>query len=285
MIRVAILASSHYEERDITNQIEFEKLNLCYVGSRNGVAEGAEFCNSVSADIVIVTMNLIGGNAIDLVSRLQESSRHMEIIVVTEGQKFTEARELMRLNVTDILLKPICGDELDEALRRAIRQIMESDNLDNLCRLVDVRDVKNDNFVAQAITYLERHYKEKLSLQSVADKLFVSSWHLCKLFKKYTGKSFIDILNLIRISKAREFLKTSALKVNEIARYVGYNDIAYFTVLFRKMCGMTPLKYRSRCDQPIAMNCDGLRNCVAENPTASGVKAHPNTGVNDENRR
>ena len=107
-------------------------------------------------------------------------------------------------------------------------------------------DYEGNFIVNRAMSYVNEHYAEKLTLQQLADYLYISTWHLCRVFKKCTNMNFVDILNKIRIEHAKRYLKETNLKIYEISRNVGYSDIAYFSKVFRAMTGMSPKQYRER---------------------------------------
>ena len=92
---------------------------------------------------------------------------------------------------------------------------------------------------------MEEHYAEKLTLQTVADCCYVSQWHLSKLLNRYTEKSFYDLLNTIRIQKAKELLSDPSLKIGQIGEMVGYSDTAHFARTFKKLEGMSANEYRN----------------------------------------
>jgi len=64
------------------------------------------------------------------------------------------------------------------------------------------------------------------------------------MFKKETGQNFINYLTNIRIEKAKELLRSTNLKSYEIAYKVGYDNPTYFSTVFKKLTGMTPLDYK-----------------------------------------
>jgi YesN/AraC family two-component response regulator len=97
-----------------------------------------------------------------------------------------------------------------------------------------------------AMAYLEQHYNEHITLSQVADHVFVSQWHLSKLINRHVGKNFFDILNQLRIQKAKELLRDPALRVHEIATQVGFADVAHFSKNFKRLTGKSPAEYRSR---------------------------------------
>ena len=104
-----------------------------------------------------------------------------------------------------------------------------------------------ENFlVNQAIAYIRAHYREKLSLQEVADRCYISQWHLSKQLNRCAGKSFYDILNSVRIEEACRLLADPSLKIGEISELVGYADVAHFARTFKKIEGISANEYRNK---------------------------------------
>lgn len=104
-----------------------------------------------------------------------------------------------------------------------------------------------ENFlVNQAIAYIRAHYREKLSLQEVADRCYISQWHLSKQLNRCAGKSFYDILNSVRIEEACKLLADPSLKIGEISELVGYADVAHFARTFKKIEGVSANEYRNK---------------------------------------
>ncbi len=97
-----------------------------------------------------------------------------------------------------------------------------------------------------AITYISEHYSdEELSLNTLAAQVNFSPNHLSSIFKQETGQPFIKYLTDYRMNMAKELLRRSSKKSNEIGIMVGYKDPHYFSYLFKKTQGVTPTQYRS----------------------------------------
>ena len=88
------------------------------------------------------------------------------------------------------------------------------------------------------------HYSEDLSLQDVADRIFISYNYLSSLFSQHLGMNFSVYLTKVRIEKACELLNTPGMRVVDIAELVGYQNYRYFNHVFKKMTGFTPTDYR-----------------------------------------
>ena len=98
--------------------------------------------------------------------------------------------------------------------------------------------------ILQIAGYINKHFRDKINLDFLADKFHLSKYYLCKLFKNSFGLTFSDFLNHVRIMEAKKMLETTGLSVSEIAKRTGYSDIAYFSRVFKKVMGISALKYR-----------------------------------------
>lgn len=99
--------------------------------------------------------------------------------------------------------------------------------------------------IKAAQNYIHEHYAENLTLNTLADFLFIHPIYLSKLFKERTGQNFIDYLTYIRIEKAKELLSHTQFKIYDISEMVGYESPKYFSKLFKDIVGVTPKAYRN----------------------------------------
>lgn len=94
------------------------------------------------------------------------------------------------------------------------------------------------------ISYMQKHLDQTLTLSEIAAAASLSSAHITTLFKKKTGFSIIEYFNQLKIQKACQYLLFTDLRVNEIAGKLGIEDPYYFTRLFTKLIGVSPVRYR-----------------------------------------
>lgn len=94
------------------------------------------------------------------------------------------------------------------------------------------------------VAFVEENYYSDLSLDDIAQNASVSRSTCCRLFRKYVNMSPIDFLNSYRLQVAGSLLETTDLPVTQIASRCGFNHASYFSELFRKSYGCTPMAYR-----------------------------------------
>ncbi len=99
--------------------------------------------------------------------------------------------------------------------------------------------------VKKVISFIEENYMRDLSLEDVANVVFLSSGYLSTIFKEETGYTVLEYITYIRMQEARKLvLQTPALKIKEIAERLGYNNVQSFIRYFKKYYGETPMMYR-----------------------------------------
>lgn len=103
---------------------------------------------------------------------------------------------------------------------------------------------KNHLLIEQAKTYINSHLGEELSVTSISDQLFVSISYFSRLFKLETGEGCNEYIVRMRMEKAKTLLETTNLRVGAVAAMVGYRDMNYFSLAFKKFAGCPPSEYR-----------------------------------------
>ena len=95
--------------------------------------------------------------------------------------------------------------------------------------------------------YVEQHYMEKLSLESISDALHIGRTKLCRLAKELSGgRTLSFLLSQRRIEAAKGLLVQSSLPVYAVAESVGISDYNYFSRVFRSFTGVTPRDFRKK---------------------------------------
>ncbi len=104
---------------------------------------------------------------------------------------------------------------------------------------------RTQHLLDQAIQYMRENCRREVSLEEVADQVYVSKWYFSKLFRKEKGIKFSDCMSALRIEEAQKIIRTHPnLRNYEVADMVGFTDVRYFSQLFRKITGKTPSEFR-----------------------------------------
>jgi AraC-like DNA-binding protein len=106
------------------------------------------------------------------------------------------------------------------------------------------RDDQRAQTVSKISSYLEKNYTKQILLEEISDKLYLSKYYLCRIFKEYTGFTITEYVNILRIKKATNLLENSDKSILEIADLLGFESMTYFERVFKKFMNITPLKYK-----------------------------------------
>ncbi|MBR4060153.1 MAG: helix-turn-helix transcriptional regulator [Lachnospiraceae bacterium] len=116
---------------------------------------------------------------------------------------------------------------------------------ENISEKVRRRIVINEKLKDKILDYVDENFLDReLSQQQVADCFEISVYSLSKMFNGQIGTGFVDYINGKRIEYAKELLLTTGKNVKEIAVMVGFTNSKYFTEIFKKYTGTTPVEFR-----------------------------------------
>lgn len=264
MYKVVIIDDEPIIAEGLSRSISWEKWNCEVAGTALNGEDGMELINRVNPDILFSDICMPGIDGLTMIAGIKSQHPNMEITILTGFRDFDYAQKAIRLGVTRFLLKPSKMDELEEAVEKmtanlkanhilpeepAFQAVLREDMQENQSRsdgeenLVD--SPAGSFIVNNALHYMEENYMNKLKLADVAEQCFVSQWHLSKLLNRYKEQSFSDILNNIRIEKAKEMLKNPTLRIGDVAEEVGFMDMAHFSRVFKKQVGVSANEYRN----------------------------------------
>lgn len=108
-----------------------------------------------------------------------------------------------------------------------------------------VQNSNRPNPLANVHLYLTANYSEDITLDKLADMFCINKYYLAHTFKEIYGSSIIHTLNQIRCETARNLLQNSDYSISDISANVGYNSCSYFSKIYRKFFGETPLQTRN----------------------------------------
>lgn len=252
MFKVAIIDDEPIIVEGLSKTIDWGKWDAKVVGFAYDGIEGLKLIRNEKPDILISDISMPNMDGLTMIAAVKSEFPLMQIAILTGYRDFDYAKEAISLGVTRFLLKPSKHDEIEEAITamtdklRQFGQFNTETTAENPGDDNEIMENPASSFIVNnALKYIKDNYREKLKLVDVADHIYVSQWHLSKLLNKHTGKNFSEILNGIRIEKAKELLKDPAYRIVDIAEAVGFLDLAHFSRVFKKTCGISANDYRN----------------------------------------
>ncbi len=261
MYRVVIVDDEPIIVEGLSKGLRWEKWGCQIVGTAQNGQDGMKLIREQKPDILFSDICMPGIDGLTMIAAIKSEFPDMQVSILTGFRDFDYAQTAIRLGVTRFILKPSKMDELEEAvlaMTEALqRQGLEAEALseaeeENTQEETDdsvtgEEDSAASSFIVKnALEYIEDNYMKKLKLSDVAEKTYVSQWHLSKLLNRHTGQNFSEILNSIRIEKAKELLRDPSLRIGDIAESVGFLDMAHFSRVFKKQMGISANAYRNQ---------------------------------------
>ncbi len=201
-------------------------VNSAIVHSFTPLEDGADYYFLVADDKFFKANNLYGENTVfDFRINTSEAHRLFDEIIkeAEKGDEFSNISTLSILMSLFIYLN---------------RHHSQSNGEEYLS------EKKKITMVRGALVYLQEHYKERLTVESIADALHFSKSYLSHAFKEITHISLISYINLLRCQNARALMLDGA-GVAEAAMECGFSELSYFTRVFKKTLGMLPSDVRN----------------------------------------
>lgn len=164
--------------------------------------------------------------------------------------KLLEFSVMLKQMIINKVRRPIM---IDDSLYLSISRIISpeqgleyltlySEKLRKIASLGD-RD-KNAIIIDELAMYIEEHITENITLDYLSEISKLSTYYICKLFKKYFDMNLVDYITFIRIENAKKYLLDPYLSVKEVCHKSGYTDPNYFARVFKKATGTSPTNYR-----------------------------------------
>ncbi len=254
MYKVVIIDDEPIIVEGISRMIAWDQFQCKIVATANDGIEGTEVIQKYAPNIVITDIAMPDLDGLAMIAGVKSEFPEMEISILTGYRKFEYAQKAITLGVRRFLLKPSNLEDIEEAIKAMLLKLQENGIMPDTEAKEHHEEEKLDNeasnfIVNNAIRYIEQNYPHKITLSEVAEKTYVSQWHLSKLLNRHMTQNFSEILNNIRIKEAQKLLRDPSLRIGDIAEKVGFVDMAHFSRVFKKNIGISANEYRNTIAQ------------------------------------
>ena len=192
-----------------------------------------------------------------------KQAAHLSEQVHTLFDKYTHIPELSHIYIRHVcttLLKMLISAlpvQTDEDMQNAVKEIYSFRRFSDIIKMIEhyldlvinifEQEQNSSNYaIYQVEQYIRLHYPEDITLNSLADLVYLNPNYLSNVFAQVTGCTLNRYIKQIRMEKAQELLLNTNMKVSDISQAVGYPNTSYFCKSFQKMFGATPERFRQR---------------------------------------
>lgn len=185
-------------------------------------------CGNINATDVIECVRFMSNGDISVKYRM------MEEVIDLFWSRLVKKYKWLNMNV-------ICGKRLSE-INCELEFIDELNRVSKTIESFGLR--KQDSIINNICLFMSENIDKKNIMNLVQEEFGISKSHIARQFKTKLGMTCNDFFILIKIERAKKLLKETTMKIYEISELIGYMSVDYFTEVFKRVEGITPLQYR-----------------------------------------
>ena len=261
MLRVLIVEDEEIIRNGLQYTIDWLSMDAAVVGSACDGEQGLQMIKEFTPDIVISDIRMPRLDGLQMIKQAQKEGYNFIPIILTSYSDFSYAQQAINLRVFDYVLKPLDESKLKEVVKKAEEAVKQKNQLNSLKKIANIesdelqvenpivekqivlKTVSENPAINTCLKCIEKDYALHPNIETLAEQLKVSPSYLSRLFKKYTGTTFLDFLNRYRVQKAVNFLSENKYRVYEVASLCGFSDYKRFYEVFRSYTGINPTEF------------------------------------------
>lgn len=244
MFKVLIADDEPKIRKGLKQWIDESPYNFQVAAEAKNGREALECVIKESPELFLVDINMPTMSGLEFIRQIKKISPNSIIVIITGYGSFEYAHKAIKLQVFDYLLKPVSKSEFD----RLLRKIAENLGMDSM-EVISEDHTKYSCIIRSVKAYIDSHFDDsQLDLSNIAQVFHVNKSYISKLMKQELGKSFVEYLTDRRLEKAKEILESDHPRVAmyNVSARVGYTSQHYFSRIFKKAYGISPLEYRNQ---------------------------------------
>ena len=216
--------------------------------------------------VILTDIRMPGITGIDLAKQINQMDYGAKIVFLTGYAEFEYAREALRLQAVDYLLKPVEEEELVRVMKNIAKDLANQAELEaggengpvsnrEVNELTDwlylLQEPGLNPHVRRVLERIVTAYNQHLSIEELAGELQVSTSYLSRQLKEGTGHTFGGLLARYRLQKALKLLAEGEYRVYEVAEQTGFGEYKNFCQTFKKYLHESPKRYMQQRENQV----------------------------------
>lgn len=244
MLRVLIVEDEEIIRRGLLATIDWAGMGCRIVGDAPDGKVGLELLRTERPDVVLTDIRMPRMDGIEMAEAARAEGILPQLVFLTSYAEFGYAKQALRLQAADYLLKPVDEAELAALMKRlAAAGAGRETPVEGIDWRRYLEDSALNPYVRHAMERIRADYREKLSIEVLAEEAGVSASYLSRKFKEAAGQTFLELLTRERLQNAIAQLASGKYRVYEVAEENGFGDYKNFCSVFKKYMKCSPREF------------------------------------------
>lgn len=242
--KLLIVEDENFEKEALETIITHHYAEISIVGIATSGKEAIRKAKLFKPDIILMDIGIPELDGLSAQRKILEFLPEVQTIILTAYSDFQHAQEAINCRVVEYLVKPIRTKKLTDAIDRILLSFKK--NQTHTSFMQETTQITRNEFIHQALLYIEKHYLENIQVAELAKSLYLNPQYFSRLFKKEMNISFSEFLLLYRLEKSKDLLIHTDLPIYAVASNSGFTDSSYYCKTFKKYVHISPLKFRNQ---------------------------------------
>lgn len=244
MWKVMAADDEAYIREALQKMISWEKMDCVLASISTNGQELIDQMEEEHPDIIVTDIQMPVLDGLEVCRYVYETCPETQVILLSAYSAFEYAKKAIKYSACEYVLKVSVLEELPKAVEKAIRELerfrreMEEDKAG--------KEEGGRGLYLQMEQYIEQNFRQRISLDEIAESLHANRSYLSRLYKSKSGVNLFDAILCKRIEAAKEYLLHTDMKTYEISDAVGFEDAGYFSRVFKRQVGISPKEYRKK---------------------------------------
>ena len=234
MFKILLVEDEPPIMRMVKSAIESADCDFCVTKSCMNGKSAVEALKDEHFDIVITDIKMPIMDGLQVARHIYENYAAMQVIILTAYADFSYAQKAIDYGVFGYVVKTDILETLPETIGKAIQKLGAEESKEK-------EDTYEDIF-GRLQKYIEKNYMKRITLSDISQEIHANGNYLSRLYKRKTGQNLFDSINRMRLNRAKAYI-AKGYRIVEAAEAVGFEDISYFSRVFRKLEGCSPREY------------------------------------------
>lgn len=239
MWKVMVADDEMYMLEALEKLINWQSMDCKIIYKAKNGEELLEQIRNEVPDIVITDIKMPLVSGLDVAKFVYEQMLPTKVIILSAYANFDFAQEAIQYDVCGYVVKTSAIESLPDMIRKAIGKLSGP-------VIIEKEEEKySEDVFGKLQKYIKDHYADKLTLSNIAEEIHANGSYLSRLYKAKTGQNLFDAINKMKLEKAKLYL-SEGRRISEVAALVGFEDVSYFSRVFKKYENCSPRDYEKK---------------------------------------